>query len=51
MVKKVTYKEPKGYFNDEMLKAAKEWDKAHPEAVKAREAEEKRISAAKKGKK
>ena len=33
--KKVTYKEPKGYFNADMLKAAKEWDKAHPEEVKA----------------
>lgn len=29
MLEKVTYKEPKGYFTPEMLKTAKEWDKAH----------------------
>lgn len=27
MAQKVTYKEPKGYFNAGMLKAAKEWEK------------------------
>lgn len=26
---KVTYKEPKGYFNKDMLKAADAWDKAN----------------------
>lgn len=26
---KVTYKEPKGYFNPAMLKAADDWDKAN----------------------
>lgn len=27
MQKKVIYKEPKGYFNADMLKAAEEWEK------------------------
>ncbi len=29
--KKASYTEPKRYFNADMLKAAKDWDKAHPE--------------------
>ena len=33
--KKVTYKEPKGYFNAEMLKVAKQWDKEHAASKKA----------------
>ena len=33
-VKKVIYKEPKGYFNADMLKAAKEWDAKHPQESK-----------------
>lgn len=36
MEKKVTYKEPKGYFNADMLKAAREFDKE--QAKKAKEA-------------
>lgn len=27
--KKVTYREPAGYFNADMRKAAEDWDKAH----------------------
>lgn len=27
--KKVTYREPSGYFNADMMKVAQEWDKAH----------------------
>lgn len=27
--KNVTYKEPAGYFNAAMKKAARDWDKAH----------------------
>lgn len=34
--KKVIYKEPKGYFSDAMLKAAREYDKS--QAKKAAEA-------------
>lgn len=26
---RVTYKEPASYFNEEMLKAAEEWDREH----------------------
>ena len=33
MDKRVTYKEPKSYFNAEMLKAAKEFDKAQKAAT------------------
>lgn len=33
-IKKVTYKEPKNYFNDDMLKAAKEWDEKHGKSEK-----------------
>lgn len=29
MEKKVTYKEPESYFNKDMMKAAREWEKAH----------------------
>ena len=32
--KTVTYKEPAGYFNAEMKKAAKEWDKKNAEKAK-----------------
>lgn len=35
-VKKVTYKEPKGYFNADMLRVAEEWDRQ--EAQKQKEA-------------
>jgi len=33
--KKSTYVEPKGYFNADMLKAAKEFDKKQKEEAKA----------------
>lgn len=42
MNKTVTYKEPKNYFTPSMLKAAREWDKAHPKKTE---------KSAKKGKK
>ena len=29
MAKKITYVEPASYFNADMKKAAREWDKAH----------------------
>ena len=29
MTKKVTYKEPASYFNKDMMKAAREWEKTH----------------------
>ena len=45
MSKKVTYKEPTSYFTPEMLKVAKEWDKAHPKKTETKPA------PAKKGKK
>ena len=34
MKKEVTYKEPKGYFNADMLKAAREWEKANAQKAK-----------------
>ena len=46
MAKKVTYKEPAGYFTPGMLKAAQEWEKNH----KA-ETTKKSAPAPKKGKK
>lgn len=30
----VTYKEPKGYFNADMLKAAREWEKQNAQKTK-----------------
>lgn len=34
MAKKIVYTEPKSYFNADMLKAAKEWDKKKKEEAK-----------------
>ena len=34
---KVTYKEPASYFTPEMLKAAEEYDKAHPKKAATQE--------------
>jgi len=34
MEKKVKYVEPKSYFNADMMKAAKEWDKKNKESAK-----------------
>lgn len=31
-IKKVTYKEPSSYFNEDMKKAAREWDKEHKQS-------------------
>lgn len=33
-IKTVKYKEPKGYFTPEMLKAAEDWEKAHEKSTK-----------------
>lgn len=33
--KKVTYKEPGSYFNADMKKAAKQWDKEHAQDNKS----------------
>lgn len=44
--KKVTYKEPAGYFTPSMRKVAAEWDKAN--AAKKKTAEPKKTADAKK---
>lgn len=35
MAKKIVYTEPKSYFNADMLKAAKEWEKKQKENDKS----------------
>lgn len=39
--KRVTYKEPKGYFNEAMRKADKEYDKKQAAKAKAQSAKKK----------
>ena len=39
-IKKVEYKEPKSYFNEDMLKAAKEWDEKHKADMIYKESDE-----------
>ena len=41
MAKKVTYKEPSNYFNVDMQKAAREWEKAHKSEKEAANKEKK----------
>lgn len=45
--KKASYTEPKRYFNADMLKAAKEWDKAHPKETAKKPAAKKTAPAKK----
>ena len=48
--KKVTYKEPKNYFNADMSKAAKEWDEKHGKAETPKKSNAKGTTTKKKGK-